>query len=328
MLTDAIAENGDIPEFKFLGDFFSALMDSKKGITYFMMQEYKKKELTAKDYVAFLGDLLTALTKVHLKNPRAQWGGASFEEYYKDALSDKAETEKRLKDLRSKQSNSSGTRKKIEAAEAQKRKIEDQINAQNVNGAFSVIVEIFDKAWETGISIAEVGNSAMANLNGESRLSLLAARTVCARNLSNPLQGDACSAIADLRISSNSLEDYRRVICDPERVPIEKLTHIVSLIRTQIKYDIVGSKSYYDISLHGWELDEYSTKYIYTMHGFITMPGAAFWNHCQQFYINSYLEKGILKTNVAQGRYDTIVRFHRKFDATWKTEWDVLFNRQ
>ncbi len=207
---------------------------------------------------------------------------------------------------------------------------------------FDVVTNVWDRAWETGTSIRAALDSAVSAANGEGRLSLLTARVYAAREMSFPLLMDSNNMLANDVFSAGDgnffTPDAYSIVLDREKIPLEVLVAIVSRIKTQLKYDIVGAKSYFDVALHFWEDEDYLG-----LGGSVTedeirynkLFATEFVKYMFDHYSNIYGENQILTTASADRLYNEIVFFENHYfnrildpyrpGGTWDPAWEAYF---
>lgn len=287
------------------------------------------------------------LLKIFVKS-----SGSFVDEKVKDLLQQSADKVQRAehqerKAARWRDKNQKRTKKAEKRAEnyrkeAYKLSQEAEVKAAFQIPVFDVVTNVWDRAWETGTSIRAALDSAVASANGEGRLSLLTARVHAAREMSFPLLSDSTDLLANnvFTVGDGNFftKDAYSIVMDREKIPLDALVKIVSRIKMQLKYDIVGAKSYFDVALHFWEGEEYLG-----LGGSITedeirynkLFATEFVKYMFDHYSNIYGENQILTTGTADRLYDEIVffenhYFNRMLDphrpgGTWDPAWDAYF---
>ena len=197
-----------------------------------------------------------------------------------------------------------------------------------------VVTNVWDRAWETGTSIRAALDSTVASANGEGRVSLLAGRVYAAKQMSLPVMISCHEKMYETVFITEQggfmARDAYDIVLDREKVALEDLVQMVSSIQNQFKYDIVGAKSYFDISLQFWEGEEYlgwwgkiEEDEIKYHNWFVTK----FIKYMFDNYSNIYGENEILGVSMSEGLYDQIVFYQNYYfgDTTWDPAWEAYF---
>jgi len=183
-------------------------------------------------------------------------------------------------------------------------------------GVVNFVLDVCDRAWETGESLRELSDSIIAAKNGEGIISLHAARVVAAHNLSNGVRGELRSALI-ARVSASGFEadnwNAYAFVMDPEQTTLEEVVRLVSYVHTQIKYDIIGTRSYYNITFQGSK-DEKFRK-------------SEFWKYVENKHTNIFGQKGFINNDRAQDRYNWVTGFWQDYYVDlWNSNWQVFLN--
>ena len=198
--------------------------------------------------------------------------------------------------------------------------------------AFDMICNVIDSAWEVGTSLREAVDSTMADLSNEGSLSLLASSVFKAKQLSDGVRTDVIGKIQSychsMSVSSLSELDF---VLDPSRMPLEDLVAIISLIHTQLKYDIVGTSMYYNISFKAWHGGEYLGTVLSrngdgSVASYHHVGEVQFWNYLRTNHVNVHHEKGVMLVGFAENYYrevQSLIDTH--YAAKWDPAWGIFW---
>lgn len=207
----------------------------------------------------------------------------------------------------------------------------------NGNAVCKVLVKVWDTCWDAGGSIRTALGSLASMISGEGILSLLAMRMKTAmdmsnsvgRNLVDPIYTRLLGGYGSVRGSMEVEEYIQLTALDPEKISLEELYEIVSMIYVREKYDIVGASSYFNAVIHFDDFYGFSKKwyegndmhYVYNK-----LLVANFAAYVEDNHINVDRNQGFLsfyRANEEYNRYnDFVAQNYGEYDGeieVWKT---------
>lgn len=321
--------------FNFLLEGGAATFDSDDGLV--KLGEIicgQSKPITGEDVGDFLSMLGEQLSESFLQSTDS-W--TSIGSLYNEAVSTYEQNEQTLNRLLSKPAAQQTPRNNmnINRAKNAMNEAEQAIEAYGGQKAFDMICNVIDSVWEVGSSLREAVDSTMADLSDEGALSLLASIVVRAQKLSDGVRANATGRIQSYchTLSVGSLSELDFVL-DPSRMPLEDLVAIISLIHTQLKYDIVGTSMYYNISFKAWHGGQYlgtvlSRNEDGSVASYHHFGEAQFWNYLRTNHTNVHQEKGIMMIAFAESYYRKSQSFEKRhYSEKWNPAWNIFWQSE
>ena len=184
---------------------------------------------------------------------------------------------------------------------------------QNANDAFNTVIKVWDRWWETGISIQAALESTVAAETGEGVMSMLGSRMVTCTTMRRPMRTNIISAIVATGSTANETV-FTEYFMNPEKISVEDIFTIISQIYLMNQYDIVGSAAYFNMVLH--------CDVFYKQVLFVSQK-AKFLKYIEQNHINRLGQKGLLSIEYATADYNNFVTYGTYY--TLPEQWYTLF---
>lgn len=318
--------------FNFVLEGGAATFDSSDGLV--KLGEIicgQSRPITGEDIGAFLSLLGEQLSQSFLQSTES-W--SSIGSLYGKAVSTYKKSERKMNRLLSikEEDRTPRNNKQISRTKTAMDEAEQAIETYGGQIAFDMICNVIDSTWEVGTSLREAVDSTMADLSNEGSLSLLASSVFKAKQLSDGVRTDVIGKIQSychsMSVSSLSELDF---VLDPSRMPLEDLVAIISLIHTQLKYDIVGTSMYYNISFKAWHGGEYLGTVLSrngdgSVASYHHVGEVQFWNYLRTNHVNVHHEKGVMLVGFAENYYrevQSLIDTH--YAAKWDPAWGIFW---
>lgn len=311
-----------------------ALTDSNDGVIEQVLKDLfgKDGKITGKDWLDYISKMLEyAGTQVGKVGFMSDEDYKKLQDKYNETTADRNRLMDRLienKDIPgySETPGAKNKQKKIDRADAELEQMQNKLDTESRQVWF----EMADEIWNSFVDCVEAADSVFSDLNDEGSMSLLAGCVASAYDLSFTPMREAVRCIETHLPpgSTTSREMLKNAILDPELVSMDTLKQIVSLIHTQVKYDISGTAFYYDLAFQTWVVGEYFINFEKDdrVSTYYRLGAANFFNYTEKHHTNIYDTKGILDDRSAASLYNKVVTFYdNHFKDTYNPAWDDFF---
>lgn len=290
------------------------------------------QQLGKDDMAGFVGEMMEALGGAIEKDVNNTTGGASLDKLFEKA-EQTAREEKQYRKAAQYLDTTVGPYNKGWKIVDKAEKTAQEARSNRNWAVISIICNVFDNAWEAGTSIGELLESSVAAANEEGQLSYLASMVTTSYKMSNDVLGSTTGRLRNMGFLNGSVtaEDFD-IFLDPNQVPLETVVTLVSLIHSQLKYDIVGTKNYYDIAFQGWVEEAYfGTIFERRKDGSVVRYNqwntAEFWDYTLDHHVNVYDEMGVVKNQNAAQFYNKTTAFWQNYYVDeWNPDWQIFLN--
>lgn len=311
-----------------------ALTDSNDGVIEQALKDLfgKNGKITGKDWLDYISKMLEHAGKqVGKEIFMSDKDYKKLQEDYRDETAHRDRLQEKLTKNENNPTYLNGKKgrerqAKVNKANENLEKMKKELDTESRQVWFNMADEI----WNSFVDCVEAADSVFSDLNDEGSMSLLAGCVASAYVLSFTPMREAVRRIETHLPpgSTTSREMLKNAILDPELVSMDTLKQIVSLIHTQVKYDISGTAFYYDLAFQTWVVGEYfiNFKKDDRVSTYYRLGAANFFNYTEKYHTNIYDTKGILDDRSAASLYNKVVTFYdTHFKDTYNPAWDDFF---